>query len=139
MPYIFRDDTGKVSRASVRPLVGGECVPHNHPDVVGFLKARQQDPKEVADALAELQVTDMEMSRAIEDLVMVLLKKNVIKMMDLPRQVQDRMAYRVRLRVRIEETYEKASRLPVESQPAAFNGAAITDIALTSNAGLAHA
>lgn len=109
MPFVVRDDHGKISRISVRSLANGETLPHHHPDVIEFLKAHNQDPKTVEEALAELRTTDAEMTRAIEDLIMVLLKKNVIKMSDLPRAVQDRMALRVKLRVKIEEVYEKAS------------------------------
>jgi len=117
MPFILRDASGKVNRVSVRALVGAEAVPHHHPDVIEFLKERQQDPKQIEDALAELRTTDVEMTRAIEDLIMVLLKKNVIKMSDLPRQVQDRMALRVRLRAKIEDAYEKASRTSDGTMP----------------------
>jgi hypothetical protein len=110
MPFVLRNESGKIYRASVRSLVGGEVLPHSHPEVVEFLIEHHQDPKQVEDALAELRNTDNEMARAIEDLIMVLLKKNLIKMSDLPRPVQDRMALRTKLRVRVEEAYEKASR-----------------------------
>lgn len=110
MPYVLRDKNGKIERASVRALAGGELLPHHHPEVVAYLKSRNQNPKEVEDAMEELRRTDGEMSRAIEDLIMVLLKKNVIKLSDMPRPVQDRMALRTKLRLRIEEAYEKASK-----------------------------
>lgn len=112
MPYVLRDASGKIIRASVRVLAGGEVLPHNHDDIIDFLKSRQQDPKLIEDALNNLRATDGEMSRAIEDVIMVLLKKNVIKMSELPRPLQDRMALRTRLRSRIEETYELASKTP---------------------------
>ncbi len=79
MPFILRDETGKVVRASARSLHGGELVPHSHPDVVEFLKTRGQDPKLVEEALGELRKTDGEMARAVEDVIMVLLKKNILK------------------------------------------------------------
>ena len=110
MPFVLRNKTGKIQRISVRALANGETLPHHHPDVKEFLKAHSQDPKQIEDALTELRATDIEMTRAIEDVIMVLLKKNLIKMSDLPRAVQDRMALRVKLRSRIEEAYEKASR-----------------------------
>src|SRR5271154_3670208 len=109
MPYLLRDDTGKIQRISARSLHGGELVPHSHPDVVAFLKTRGQDPKHVEDALGELRRTDMEMSRAVEDVIMVLLKKNILKMTDLPKAVQDRMALRVKMRVLIQDVYDQAS------------------------------
>jgi len=109
MPYIVRDDKGVVVRASARSLVGGELLPHSHPDVVAFLKTRGQDPKHVEEALAELRRTDNEMARAVEDVIMVLLKKNVLKLSDLPKAVQDRMQLRVKMRVIIQDVYDQAS------------------------------
>ena len=49
------------------------------------------------------------MARAVEDIIMVLLKKNILKLSDLPKPVQDRMALRVKLRVLIQDIYEQAS------------------------------
>jgi hypothetical protein len=109
MPYILRDESGKIHRASARALVGGELVPHSHRDVVEFLKKRGQDPKQVEEALAELRRTDNEMARAVEDVIMVLLKKNVLKLSELPKAVQDRMQLRVKLRVIIQDVYDQAS------------------------------
>jgi hypothetical protein len=109
MPYIIRDETGKIIRASARSLMDGELVPHHHPDVIEFLKAQGQDPKQVEESLAELRKTDGEMARAVEDVIMVLLKKNVLKMSELPKAVQDRMALRVKLRMHIQEIYDQAS------------------------------
>jgi len=109
MPYILRDDKGKIYRASARSLHGGELVPHSHPDVVEFLKTRGQDPQQIDNALSELRRTDGEMARAVEDVIMVLLKKNVLKMSDLPKAVQDRMNLRVKLRVIIQDVYDQAS------------------------------
>jgi len=84
-------------------------VPHNHPDVVAFLKQRGQDPNQVEFALGELRRTDHEMARAVEDVIMVLLKKNLFKMNDLPKPVQDRMSFRVKQRVLIQDIYDQAS------------------------------
>jgi hypothetical protein len=109
MPHILRDAAGKIVRVSTRTMGGSEVLPHNHPDVVEFLSSRGQDPKRVEESLSELRRTDNEMARAIEDVIMVLLKKNVFKMQDLPRAVQDRMNFRVRLRMTIDEIYETAS------------------------------
>jgi len=110
MPYIIRDASGKIIRASARPLMDSTMLPHNHPEVVAFLKDHQQSPEEVAEVLDELRRTDQEMVRSIEDIITVLLKKNVIKMSDLPKQVQERVFLRVKLRMMIDEIYEKASR-----------------------------
>jgi hypothetical protein len=109
MPYILRDETGKIYRASARVLVGAELIPHSHPDVVDFLSRRGQNPAHIEDALTELRRTDNEMARAVEDIIMVLLKKNLFKMTELPKAVQDRMAHRVKMRVLIQDIYDQAS------------------------------
>jgi len=109
MPYIQRDANGKIIKVSARGLAEGEVVPHNHPEVFAFLRQRGQDPHQVEIALNELRRTDNEMARAVEDVIMILLKKNVIKMTDLPKPVQDRISFRVRQRVMIQDIYDQAS------------------------------
>ncbi|MFA6280449.1 MAG: hypothetical protein WC612_06635 [Bdellovibrionales bacterium] len=109
MPFILRDTSGKVVRASVQSIHGAEMVPYDHPDLTSFLEQNGQDPKKIEEALFELRRTDAEMSRAVEDVVMALLKKSVLKMTDLPKPVQDRMAFRVKLRVMIQDSFDQAS------------------------------
>jgi hypothetical protein len=109
MPYIQRDEKGKIFKASARGLAGGEQLPHNHPDVLAFLRQRGQDPQQVEVALNELRRTDNEMARAVEDVIMILLKKNIVKMTDLPKQVQDRISFRVKQRILIQDVYDQAS------------------------------
>ena len=96
-------------RATVQSLHGAEMVPYNHPELVDFLILNGEDPDSIENALAELRKTDGEMARAVEDVVMALLKKNVLKMTDLPKPVQDRMANRVKLRMSIQEAFDQAS------------------------------
>jgi hypothetical protein len=109
MPYIYRNESGKITKVSTRTLIGGEIVPYNHPDVVDFLKHHGQDPAQVETALAELRRTDNEMARAIEDVIIVLMKKNLFKMTDLPKPVQDRMSHRIKQRVVIQDIFDQAS------------------------------
>ena len=109
MPYIVRDANGKINRASARHIHGAEMVPYDHGELRDFIGSNGQKPQQIDDALSELRRTDAEMSRAVEDVVMALLKKNVLKMSDLPKPVQERMALRVKLRVMIQEVYDQAS------------------------------
>ena len=109
MPYVLRDSDGKICRASVRQLHGAEILPYNHPDLVDFLKTNGQDPSVIENSLAELRRTDADMSRAVEDVVMALLKKNILKMTDLPKPVQEKMALRVKWRVIIQDSFDQAS------------------------------
>jgi hypothetical protein len=109
MPFVLRDETGKIIKVSTRGLAGGELLPHSHSEITSFLRQRGQDPQQVEFALSELRRTDGEMARAVEDVIMILLKKNVIKMTDLPKQVQDRISFRVRQRVLIQDIYDQAT------------------------------
>ncbi len=109
MPYILLDETGKIYKVSVRQLGGGELVPHSHPDVAAFLIKQGQDPHQVENALAELRRTDNEMARTVEDVVVILMKKNLLKMTDMPKPVQDRIAFRVKQRMLIQDVYDQAS------------------------------
>lgn len=109
MPYVTRDATGKIIKATTRTIPNAEILPYNNPELQEFLKQRGQNPQLIDDALAELRRTDGDMSRAVEDVIMALLKKNILKMTDLPKPVQDRMALRVRLRAQIQDAYDQAS------------------------------
>jgi hypothetical protein len=109
MPYIIRDSSGKITRATVLAIHGAEMVPYDHPDLLAFLQVNGEDPAKIDKALTELRNTDAAMSRAVEDVIMALLKKNLLKMTDLPKPLQDRMAFRVNMRMQIQETLDNAS------------------------------
>ena len=109
MPYVQKDPQGNVIKASSRDMIGYVGVPYNDPALMAFCESKGINYKEIDDALAELKRTDGDMSRAIEDVITVLLKKNLIKMSDLPKPVQDKMALRVKLRAIITDAYDRAS------------------------------
>lgn len=109
MPYVLRDAGGKVIKVSARSLPGADILPHDHADVIAFMGERGVPTNIIAESLGELRRTDNEMSRAVEDVITALLKKNILKMTDLPKAVQDRIAFRVRMRMQIQEAYDRAS------------------------------
>jgi hypothetical protein len=111
MPYVTKDESGKIIRVSVRAIPGAEVVPHDNPDIIKFLEDRKLSPGLISEALGELRRTDNEMSRAVEDVITALLKKNILKMNDLPRAVQERIAHRVKMRIQIQDTYDRASQV----------------------------
>lgn len=108
MPFILRDASGTVTKITTQPVHGGEMVSYSHPEVQAFLKSGDQDPKAVDEALTELRKTDADMTRAIEDVITALLRKSVLKMTDLPKPLQERIALRVNLRAMIQETFDQA-------------------------------
>ncbi len=109
MPYIIRDGSGQITKISVRTVPGAEMVPHDHPEILKFLEERNISRGLITEAISELRRTDNEMSRAVEDVITALLKKNILKMGDLPKAVQDRIAHRVKMRIQIQDTYDRAS------------------------------
>ncbi len=109
MPYVVYDAGHKVTKVSARPIPGASVLPHDHADIIKFLETKQVSPGLITEAVSELRRTDNEMSRAVEDIITALLKKNILKMTDLPKAVQDRIAHRVRMRIQIQETYDRAS------------------------------
>lgn len=109
MPYVIRDENGAIAKASTRAIPGAELLPHGDPALLNFIQARGVDPAVIEVALNELRRTDSDMARVVEDLITALLRKNVLKMTDFPKAVQDRVALRVRLRSQIAEAYDRAT------------------------------
>ena len=110
MPFVFRDpETKAVTKAMMQSIHGAEYLPHDHPDLQAFLQSRGVESQMVLEAIGELRRTDMDMSRAVEDVITALLKKNILKMSDLPKAVQDRIALRVKMRMQISEAYDRAT------------------------------
>jgi len=109
MPYVQLNKEGKILRISARVIIDGKYVDHNNPEVTAFLRERGQDPNVIIDALAALRKSDVEMVRSIEDIILLLLKKNLIKMNELPQEVQNRISWRARNRIIIQDIYDQAS------------------------------
>ncbi|MDX1736988.1 MAG: hypothetical protein R3261_02055 [Alphaproteobacteria bacterium] len=94
MPYITRDDSGKIIAVSeFQTALESELLPYGHPEVRAYLEETSSD-----DAHSELEKTDRDMSRIIEDLVDVLVKKNIINFTDLPLPAQRKLVSRQKLR-----------------------------------------
>ncbi|WP_255990036.1 hypothetical protein [Chitinolyticbacter albus] len=94
MPYAQRGADGHIVAlyAQAQPDAQ-EFVPHASPDVLAFLG--QEGDKALFGEL------DIEFVRVIEDLIDVLILKNVFKLTDLPPQAQAKLLARQRLRKRL--------------------------------------
>ena len=67
-----------------------------------------KDPKSAREAIhqavqSELQATDLEMARVLEDLINTLVDKGVIMMTDLPKAAQDKIASRGTMRSKLSD------------------------------------
>lgn len=95
MPYVKRNPSGEVTAAfAERQADATEFVAEDADDLKPLVGDRpvNADPKQV------LTESDLEMIRVIEDLVAVLLHKNIIQPTDLPQEARAKLLNRRRLR-----------------------------------------
>ena len=94
MPYVGRDTAGQITVVSDRLTDAAfDQVPPNDPELRAFLQDAGNDQ-----ARERLSESDLEMVRVIEDLVDVLIGKNVFNFTDLPRIAQKKLLNRRQLR-----------------------------------------
>ena len=100
MPYILRNEDGdivSIHGVSTRE-VREELAPED-PELRAFLG--QDEAK--AEAHRNIQDSDLDFVRVLEDLLMVLINKNVIMLTDLPEAAQCKVMHRQGLRVQISD------------------------------------
>ncbi len=89
MPYIKRDEQGRVVAVSLEPAPGfDEQVNNNAPELSTF----------IALPAASLEDTDQDFIRVLEDVVELLIDKGLILFTELPQSAQDKIMRRQRLR-----------------------------------------
>lgn len=83
MPYICRDDAGKITGVFDHAEVGAsEEVPRDDPELLRFLADQGlSSPEDIRQLLSE---SDLRMVRLVDDLIDLLIDKGVIKFTDLP-------------------------------------------------------
>lgn len=95
MPYVKRNHEGNIiALTSVRDSDDDEYLPTTSPEVVAFL-GMEPDQDE---ALRALRESDSELARVAEDIIQVLIEKQVILFTDLPDAVQQKLVSRQKLR-----------------------------------------
>lgn len=95
MPYVTRNSAGLVIELSSIPIGDSpDWLEASHPDVQRFL----QQNKILEQVKSALVNTDLDMVRIIEDLVDLLMIKDVFIFTELPQPVQDKLCSRKRLR-----------------------------------------
>lgn len=100
MPFVLRDETGKVTAIYQNPHDGVfEEIPMNHPDVIEFLGTQAG----TAATLLDLAESDMAMARVVEDLVSLLVLKGIITYEELPPAAQDKLQRRQEWRGSLDE------------------------------------
>lgn len=94
MPYVSRDADGRINGVSDRPGPNAtELLPSDHPDLVRFINEVSPDSMR-----QRLNQSDLEMARIAEDLIDVLIARNILNFTDLPREAQRKLVARQKLR-----------------------------------------
>lgn len=104
MPYVSRDATGLITGIFLRSQTNvTEFLPNDHPDILRFFGGV---PSEAItnEALMDLTQSDIDFIRVIEDLVDILIDKNVITFTDLPSKVREKIVNRLDARGRLAGT-----------------------------------
>ena len=92
MPYVTRNAEGKIIAASAEPVAGAaEEVAAEDPELRVFIESLVHGGDELA-------LSDFKLIRAIEDVVDLLISKNIICITDLPPAVQEKLLQRRSLR-----------------------------------------
>ncbi len=94
MPYVSRDQNGRINGISERQTkAASEFLPPTDAEVQGFLRGASPDTMR-----QRLLGTDTEMARITEDLIDVLISRNIINFTDLPVQAQKKLVARQKIR-----------------------------------------
>ncbi|MCH8178698.1 MAG: hypothetical protein IIA02_02795 [Proteobacteria bacterium] len=91
MRYVVRDPQGTVVSLHREAVPDAELLPLSHPDVQAFLHGQGGDAKSFA-------AMDADLVRVLEDLIDVLLRRNVFRITDLPLEAQVKLFERKHFR-----------------------------------------
>ena len=95
MPYVSRDHSGAITSISAKQGEAHmEFIPPSHREVVSFLTSGNNS----GSSKETLSESDADFARASEDLINLLIQKNIILFTELPPAVQTKMVARERLR-----------------------------------------
>lgn len=95
MPYIQRDKAGQISAVSAEQTQTiAEYIEMDSPELIEYL-SQFGEPADVNSALTE---SDQALIRVVDDLVNVLVEKNLMRFTDLPEAAQKKLLERKSLR-----------------------------------------
>jgi hypothetical protein len=94
MPYVTRDSQGLIDTVYREAVAGAEALPADHPEVLAFLGHDEEHQHRFASM-------DAGLVRVLEDLVDVLIDRNIIRITDLPLEAQQKLFERKHFRDRI--------------------------------------
>lgn len=98
MPYVARDDQGLITDVQERETeMAYEQVALDDPELLNFLNNGLGESQ----IRAELEASDLEFIRVIEDVIAVLIDKRVFMLTDLPVAAQNKLSKRYGLRSKL--------------------------------------
>ena len=90
MPFVARDPEGRITALHADSTVDAcEELAADDPDLLAFVAGHVR----LAEIRGALQASDLDLVRVIEDLIAVLIDNGVIKLTDLPRAAQRKLAH----------------------------------------------
>ncbi len=91
MFYVLRDAQGHIQSVHAQAVPGAEVLPQDHADVRAFLSPGRE---------AGFASLDAGLVRVLEDLIDVLLERNILRITDLPPEAQQKLIDRKDFRSR---------------------------------------
>ncbi|CCE25348.1 MULTISPECIES: hypothetical protein [Methylotuvimicrobium] len=95
MPYAIRDSAGKIiALYDTETAIDAQWLTDDEPEVLEYRHSQSLSNK----VLQELEESDLELIRVLEDVVDLLIKKQVFAITELPPFAQEKLSKRQRLR-----------------------------------------
>lgn len=91
MPYVKRDDTGRITAVNLEPGEGLVEMPIHSTELLEFMRNAGMEQ-------GALQESDMRLVRVLEDLIDLLIDRDVIRFTDLPQPAQEKLLERRSMR-----------------------------------------
>jgi hypothetical protein len=91
MPYVKRDGQGRITALNLEPGDGLEEIPSSSPELLDFMRGMGLEQ-------STLQQSDMRLVRVLEDLIDLLIDRDVIRFTDLPLPAQEKLMERRSIR-----------------------------------------
>jgi hypothetical protein len=91
MPYVKRDEQGRITAVTLQPGGGLAEVPAHSPELLDFMGRLGIEQ-------GALQQSDMRLVRVLEDLIDLLIDRDVIRFTDLPLPAQEKLMERRSMR-----------------------------------------
>ena len=94
MRFVLRNTSGSICSVHGEPVPGAEALSVGHPEVQAFMASDEQQ--------SSFAGLDADLVRVLEDLIDVLIERNVLRITDLPAEAQQKLFARKHFRSRVQ-------------------------------------